>query len=342
MSEPGALLVTGGAGFIGSTFVEMALARGHRVVVLDALTYAGHRENLPVHDRCQLVVGDVCDGRLVANLLRDHRARSVVNFAAESHVDRSIDAPAAFIQTNVVGTFTMLNAALAHWQQLPANDKARFRFLQVSTDEVYGSLGEEGKFSETSPMTPNSPYAASKAAADHLVRAWHHTYGLPTLTTHCSNNYGPRQYPEKLIPTLITRALAGKPLPVYGKGENTRDWIHVEDHCSGLLLALERGVAGKTYCFGGHAERKNIDLAKRLCAILDRLHPRGDGRPYEAQIEFVTDRLGHDWRYAIDDTLAQTELGFTRRHDFEDGLAATVKWYLDNSSWCETVLRSIP
>ena len=340
MSGLSTVLVTGGAGFIGSAFVEMALARGHRVVVLDALTYAGHRENLPSHERCELVVGDICDGRLVAELLTQHPIDRVVNFAAESHVDRSIDSPAAFIQTNIVGTFTLLNVALAHWQRLDEKRKTAFRYLQVSTDEVYGSLGEEGKFSEASPMAPNSPYAASKAGADHLVRAWNHTYGLPTVTTHCSNNYGPRQYPEKLIPTLITCALAGKPLPVYGKGLNTRDWIHVEDHAAGIFLALEKGKLGTVYCFGGNAERTNIDVAKRVAAILDRLRPRADGRSYAEQITFVTDRLGHDWRYAIDDALAVTELGFTRRHDFDEGLEATVTWYLDNQAWCEAVLRS--
>ena len=333
------LLVTGGAGFIGSAFVEMALARGHHVVVLDRLTYAGHRENLPHHDACKLVVGDICDGRLVTRLLAEHRVRAIVNFAAESHVDRSIDAPAAFIQTNVVGTFTLLNVALAYWQGLSADDKRGFRYLQVSTDEIYGSLGENEKFTEESPTAPNSPYAASKASGDHLVRAWNHTYGLPTITTNCSNNYGPRQYPEKLIPTLITRALAGKPLPVYGKGLNTRDWIHVDDHCAGIFLALERGTLGKNYCFGGDAERRNIDVARQVSAVLDRLRPRVDGKSYEAQIEFVTDRLGHDWRFAIDDTLARRDLGFTRRHEFEAGLAATVKWYVENQAWCEAVLE---
>lgn len=339
MAETKSFLVTGGAGFIGSTFVRMALSRGHRVVVVDALTYAGHRENVPQHEACLLVVGDICDGPLVGRLLKEHAIDAIVNFAAESHVDRSIEAPAAFIRTNVLGTGTLLSAALAHWQSLGDEAKAKFRYLQVSTDEVYGSLGEEGKFSEASPMAPNSPYAASKASGDLLVRAWNHTYGLPTITTNCSNNYGPRQYPEKLIPTLITCALAGKPLPVYGNGGNTRDWIHVEDHCAGIFLALEKGETGATYCFGGDAERTNIDVAKKIAGILDRLRPRADGQPYEKQIKFVTDRLGHDWRYAVDDTLATTRLGFTRRHDFEDGLAATVKWYLDNEAWCEAIRR---
>jgi dTDP-glucose 4,6-dehydratase len=337
--QPKSLLVTGGAGFIGSTFVEMALSRGHRVVVMDALTYAGHAENLPSHDKCRLVVGSICDGPEVARLVGAEQVDAIVNFAAESHVDRSIDAPAAFIQTNVVGTFTLLNVAVAYWQAMPPEKRTTFRYLQVSTDEVYGSLGEDGKFSETCPMAPNSPYAASKAAGDHLTRAWNHTYGLPTITTNCSNNYGPRQYPEKLIPTLITCALAGRALPVYGNGGNTRDWIHVEDHCAGIFLALELGKVGETYCFGGDAARTNIHVARQICGILDRLRPRPDGGPYEKQIRFVTDRLGHDWRYAIDDARARTELGFTRRHDFEEGLARTVKWYLDNQNWCDLVLR---
>ncbi len=332
------LLVTGGAGFIGSSFVEMALGRGHRVVVLDALTYAGHRESLPAHDACRLVVGNIADAPLVGALLREERVDAVVNFAAESHVDRSIDAPGDFIETNVVGTFKMIHASLDYWRSLPPDESGAFRYLQVSTDEVYGALGETGKFTEASPMTPNSPYAASKAAGDHLVRAWNHTYGLPTITTNCSNNYGPRQHPEKLIPHLVTCALAGKPLPIYGNGGNTRDWIHVEDHCAGIFLALEGGKLGETYCFGGDAERKNLDVARQICAILDALRPRQDGESYAKQLTFVADRLGHDWRYAIDDTLAQKELGFARRYRFEDGLEATVKWYLDHREWCELAL----
>ena len=332
------LLVTGGAGFIGSSFVEMALARGHRVVVLDALTYAGHRESLPAHDGCRLVVGNIADAALVGALLREEKVGAVLNFAAESHVDRSINAPGDFIDTNVIGTFKMLHASLDYWRSLPPDESAAFRYLQVSTDEVYGALGETGKFTEMSPMTPNSPYAASKAAGDHLVRAWNHTYSLRTVTTNCSNNYGPRQHPEKLIPHLITCALAGKPLPIYGNGGNTRDWIHVEDHCSGIFLALEGGKLGETYCFGGDAERKNLDVAKQICGILDELRPRKDGASYETQLAFVADRLGHDWRYAIDDTRAQKELGFSRRYRFEDGLTATVQWYLDHREWCELAL----
>ena len=333
------LLVTGGAGFIGSSFVEAALERGHRVVVLDALTYAGHRESLPVHDKCRLVVGDIRDAAVVAGLLEAEQVDAVVNFAAESHVDRSIDAPAAFIDTNVLGTFKMIAVSLEYWKKLPEDRKSAFRYLQVSTDEIYGALGETGKFTEESPMMPNSPYAASKAAGDLFVRAWNHTYGLPTITTNCSNNYGPRQHPEKLIPHLITCALAGKPLPIYGNGKNTRDWIHVTDHCAGILLALERGKLGETYCFGGDAERMNIDVARQICGILDKVRPRSDGLGYEKQIEYVADRLGHDWRYAIDDTRAVNELGFTRRYAFDDGLSATVAWYLDNQEWCELALK---
>ena len=334
------LLVAGGAGFIGSTFVEMAIARGHRVVVLDALTYAGHRESLPVHERCKLVVGNISDASLVSTLLRAEKVDAVVNFAAETHVDRSIDAPGDFIDTNVVGTFRMVQAALDYWRSLPARsaESAAFRYLQVSTDEVYGALGATGKFTEASPISPNSPYAASKAAGDLLVRAWVHTYGLPAITTNCSNNYGPRQNPEKLIPHLTTCALAGKPLPIYGNGRNMRDWIHVEDHCAGIFLALERGTVGRTYCFGGDAERENIDVARQICRILDTLRPRSDGASYATQIQFVADRPGHDLRYAIDDTLAQTELGFTRRYRFEEGLAACVQWYLDHQDWCDLVL----
>jgi dTDP-glucose 4,6-dehydratase len=335
-------LVTGAAGFIGSTFVELCAQRGDSVVVLDALTYAGHRENLEPLIRAgklELVVGNICDGPLVAQLVKKHRPDALLNFAAESHVDRSIDSPAAFITTNIQGTFTLLSAALDHWQSLSGGEKERFRYLQVSTDEVYGSLDEFGKFSETTPMAPNSPYSASKASADLLVRAWHHTYGLPTLTTNCSNNYGPRQFPEKLIPHMITCALEGKPLPVYGDGGNVRDWIHVEDHSRGILLALETGKPGETYCFGGDAERNNLDVVRTICRTLDRLRPRTDGQSYESNIAFVKDRLGHDRRYAIDDTRAQKELGFTRRYAFETGLENTIRWYLENQNWCAAVRK---
>ncbi|MGZ3696801.1 MAG: dTDP-glucose 4,6-dehydratase [Bdellovibrionota bacterium] len=336
------LLVTGGCGFIGSGFVKRQIEQGHHVLVLDALTYAGHRENLDGLDggpgKLELIVGDICNGPLVRELLESRGVQAVINFAAESHVDRSIDAPAAFIETNIRGTFNLLSTANAYYQSLPDARKRTFRYVQISTDEVYGSLGPTGKFSETTPFAPNSPYSASKAAGDHLARAWFHTYGLPTITTNCSNNYGPRQFPEKLIPHMINCALSGKPLPVYGDGGNIRDWIHVEDHCHGIELALGKGRPGETYCFGGNAERNNLDVVRMICRHLDRLRPRADGKSYETGIAFVTDRLGHDRRYAIDDGLAQRELGFTRRYEFESGLAHTVEWYLKNTAWSQAVL----
>lgn len=335
------LLVTGGCGFIGSAFVRQRVERGDTVIVLDALTYAGHVENL--HDvagpgRFELVRGNICDPTLIVTLCDRFRFDGIVNFAAESHVDRSISDPAAFIETNIVGVFRLLTAALEH-----ARGRPDFRFVQVSTDEVYGSLGATGHFRETTPIAPNSPYSASKASADLLVRAWHHTYGLATVTTNCSNNYGPRQYPEKLIPATIARALAGQPLAVYGDGRNVRDWIHVEDHCAGVSLALERGSPGATYCFGGNAERTNLEVVQAICTELDRLAPAGDGKPHASGITMVSDRLGHDRRYAIDDSFARTELGFSRRYsDFEKGLAQTVNWYLSNQPWCQAVTRAAP
>jgi dTDP-glucose 4,6-dehydratase len=332
------LLITGAAGFIGSSFVELLVERGHRAIVLDALTYAGSPRNLEGFrgpGSCELIRGNICDGPLVLELLQKHKPDALLNFAAESHVDRSITTPSAFVETNIRGTFTLLNAALEYHSKAGKP----FTYLQVSTDEVYGSLGPTGKFSETTPYAPNSPYSASKAAADHLVRAWHHTYGLHTVTTNCSNNYGPRQYPEKLIPTMITCALAGKPLPVYGDGGNVRDWIHVRDHCEGIWLALTQGRPGETYCFGGNAERNNLDVVRTICGHLDRLRPRADGKPHASAIQFVKDRLGHDRRYAIDDTKAERELGFKRRHSFESGLADTVKWYLDNEVWIQGILQ---
>lgn len=329
------LLVTGGAGFIGSCFVAEAVRRGLNVLVLDKMTYAASRTNLeciPVSysGRWTLVEGDIADGALVETLLREHRPSQVVNFAAESHVDNSIRGPRVFIETNITGVFVLLEACRAYTQSLTSDARAAFRYLQISTDEVYGSLGPTGAFSETSPIQPNSPYSASKAAADHLARAWFHTYGLPTITTHCTNNYGPRQHPEKLIPHMIHAALAGRKLPVYGDGKNVRDWIHVEDHVAGVFLALEKGRPGECYDFGGAAEMENIALVRLLCAVLDRLRPKSGGGSYEDQIAFVTDRPGHDRRYAIDDRKAQRELGFTRRYTFEQGLEATVAWYLEN------------
>jgi dTDP-glucose 4,6-dehydratase len=339
-------LITGAAGFIGSAFVRNRAAEGHKCIVLDALTYAGHRENLDPKDipgpgSVELVEGNICDLDLVRSLLKKHQVAGLIHFAAESHVDRSIEGPKAFIDTNIYGTFTLLTAALEHWKGLPegSEQKKSFRYLQVSTDEVYGTLGDTGKFSETTAYAPNSPYSASKAAGDLLVRAWHHTYGLPTITTNCSNNYGPRQFPEKLIPHMIQCAISGKPLPVYGDGGNVRDWIHVEDHSEGVWLAFKAGRLGETYCFGGNAERNNLDVVKSICAILDEMRPRGDGKSYSSQISFVKDRLGHDRRYAIDDNKAVNELGFTRKYKgFEEGLKATVKWYLENDTWVKSVM----
>jgi len=325
------LLVTGGAGFIGSTFVSQCIERGCNVVVLDALTYAGHREN--VDKRAIFVKGDIADRPLVSKLLREHKIEAVINFAAESHVDNSIAGPKPFIDTNVTGTFQLLEAAREY-----ADGKKKIRFVQISTDEVYGSLGPTGKFSEASPVKPNSPYSASKAAGDHLARAWHETYGLPVIVTHCTNNYGPRQHPEKLIPNMIRCALAGEPLPVYGDGKNVRDWIHVEDHCHGVWLALTNGKPGETYDFGGDAESENIALVKTICTLLDKKRPKAAS--YAKQITFVTDRLGHDRRYAIDDSKSQRELGFKRKYKLQQGLEATVEWYLANEKWCEMMRKA--
>lgn len=350
-AEPKSILVTGGAGFIGSCFVHQLIKKGHRVVVLDALTYAGHPENLVElegHGTLTFIKGSICDSSLVLQLLREHQVHYLVNFAAESHVDRSIESPSVFIDTNIKGTFSLLNSAYSYWNALPQHspvkpqhsqvEKEEFRYLQISTDEVYGSLGEEGKFCEKTPYAPNSPYSASKASGDFLVRAWFHTYGLPVLTTNCSNNYGPRQFPEKLIPFMILRAIQQQTLPIYGNGKNVRDWIHVEDHCEGIWLALQKGKIGSTYCFGGNAERTNVEVVHSLCRELDHLYPRADGQSYLSAIQFVKDRAGHDLRYAIDDRLAVEELGFRRRYDFEEGLRDTLKWYLEHLSWCESVL----
>jgi len=332
------LLITGGAGFIGSSFVALAAKNGCNMVVLDALTYAGHRANLEgIAGNWTLVEGSICDRALVARVLREHKIGRVVNFAAESHVDNSISGPAAFIDTNITGTFTMLEACRDYWNEM--GKPADFRFLQISTDEVYGSLGPTGHFTEESPYKPNSPYSASKAAGDHLVRAWFETYGFPTITTHCTNNYGPRQHPEKLIPNMIRCALAGKNLPVYGDGKNIRDWIHVEDHCHGVWLALTKGTLGGVYDLGGRAEVENISLVKQICALLDEKRPKPSGS-YAQQIAFVTDRLGHDRRYAIDDRKSERELGFTRKYRLEQGLAATVDWYLANDAWCKTIMEN--
>lgn len=332
------ILVTGGAGFIGSNFVLDWLAQsGEAVVNLDKLTYAGNLENLAsLQDNSNhiFVQGDLGDSALVAQLLAQHRPRAVVNFAAESHVDRSIHGPEDFIQTNIVGTFRLLEAVRAYWLALPEADKTAFRFLHVSTDEVYGSLTKDDPpFAETNRYEPNSPYSASKAASDHLVRAWHHTYGLPVVTTNCSNNYGPYHFPEKLIPLMIVNALAGKPLPVYGDGQQIRDWLYVKDHCSAIRRVLEAGTLGETYNIGGWNEKPNIEIVHTVCALLDELRPKADGSSYATQITYVTDRPGHDRRYAIDARKIERELGWKPAETFETGIRKTVEWYLTNSDW---------
>ena len=337
----GSWLVTGGAGFIGGNFVLDAVASGVRVVNLDALTYAGNRDTLAALDGNPdhiFVHGDIGDRALLAKLLAEHRPQAILNFAAESHVDRSIDGPAAFVQTNVVGMLALLEAARDYWRELDGAAKDGFRFLHVSTDEVYGSLGDTGAFTEETPYAPNSPYSASKAASDHLVRAFRHTYGLPTLTTNCSNNYGPYQFPEKLIPLIIQKALAGEPLPVYGDGKNIRDWLYVADHCTAIRRVLEAGRVGETYNVGGDAEMQNIKVVKAICALLDARRPLADGRARESLVTYVKDRPGHDRRYAIDASKLKRELGWTPTLDFEQGIARTVDWYLDNASWVKRVL----
>ena len=334
-------LVTGGAGFIGGNFVLDAVGRGIKVVNLDALTYAGNRDTLASLDgdpNHVFVHGDIGDRALVACLLAEHRPAAVVNFAAESHVDRSIDGPAAFVQTNVVGTLALLESVRDYWKSLDDAGKTGFRFLHVSTDEVYGTLGDTGKFTETTPYAPNSPYSASKAASDHLVRAFHHTYGLPTLTTNCSNNYGPYHFPEKLIPLVIAKALAGEPLPVYGDGKQVRDWLFVSDHGAAIRAVLAGGRVGETYNVGGNAEKQNIEVVKAICALLDQRRPREDGLPRESQITFVADRPGHDRRYAIDASKLRDELGWEPAYTFERGIAETVDWYLAHQDWVRRVL----
>ncbi|HEX5759636.1 MAG TPA: dTDP-glucose 4,6-dehydratase [Thermoanaerobaculia bacterium] len=342
-------IVTGGAGFIGCNFVRLALAEtGARIVVFDKLTYAGRLENLADfldHPRFRFVQGDIADRAAVRRLFADERPAALFNFAAESHVDRSIDDPAAFVQTNLVGAFELLEAARHHLTALPVEERRRFRFLQVSTDEVYGSLPPSGAFSEVTPYAPNSPYAASKAGADHLVRAWRETYGLPALITNCSNNYGPHQFPEKLIPLMVLNAVEGKRLPVYGDGGNVRDWLYVEDHCRGLLAALERGRPGEKYNLGGRTEKTNLEIVELVCDLLERERPAAANaalaargvRSYRELVSFVPDRPGHDRRYAIDDAKARGELGWAPRHDLASGLARTVRWYLDNRGWREAV-----
>lgn len=334
-------LVTGGAGFIGGNFVLEAVGKGIRVINLDALTYAGNLDTLsslegnPNHIFAH---GNIGDRALVSRLLAEYQPDAVVNFAAESHVDRSIDGPGAFVQTNVVGTLALLESVRDYWRALEGAKRDAFRLLHVSTDEVYGSLGDTGKFTESTPFAPNSPYSASKAASDHLVRAFHHTYGLPVLTTNCSNNYGPYHFPEKLIPLIIARALAGEPLPVYGDGKNVRDWLYVSDHCAAIRTVLEKGRPGETYNVGGDAERQNIEVVETICRLLDERRPREDGKPRASQITYVADRPGHDRRYAIDASKLQGELGWKPQYTFEKGIAQTVDWYLENQAWVKRVL----
>jgi dTDP-glucose 4,6-dehydratase len=336
------ILVTGGAGFIGSNFIRQWLAvEAEPVVNLDKLTYAGNPANLfglESDSRYRFFKGDIGDRALVNHILATHEISAVVNFAAESHVDRSIVGPADFIQTNVLGTFVLLETVRAHWEGLDEPRRRRFRFLHVSTDEVYGSLRpDDPAFCETTPYAPNSPYSASKAASDHLVRAYHHTYGLPVLTTNCSNNYGPYQFPEKLIPLMILNGLDGKPLPVYGDGLQARDWLYVGDHCDAVRLALARGRVGETYNIGGNSEQKNIEVVRTICALLDELVPQSAHRPHERLIAHVSDRPGHDRRYAIDASKIRNELGWEPRQSFMSGLRATVAWYLAHRDWCEQV-----
>ncbi|MBC5764764.1 dTDP-glucose 4,6-dehydratase [Ramlibacter albus] len=336
------ILVTGGAGFIGSNFVlDWLEAGGEPLVNLDKLTYAGNRENLASLEgdaRHVFVQGDIGDTDLVVQLLGQHKPRAVVNFAAESHVDRSILGPEAFVQTNMVGTFRLLEAVRHYWKDLPELAKPAFRFLHVSTDEVYGSLASQAPaFTEQHRYEPNSPYSASKAASDHLVRAYHHTYGLPVLTTNCSNNYGPYHFPEKLIPLMIVNALAGKNLPVYGDGQQVRDWLYVKDHCSAIRRVLEAGRPGEVYNVGGHNEKPNLEIVRTICALLDELRPRKDGKSYSGQVTFVTDRPGHDRRYAIDASKIESELGWRPAETFETGIRKTVQWYLDHPEWVARV-----
>ncbi len=334
--------ITGGAGFIGANFVlELLQDPQARAINYDKLTYAGNLETLASvadHPQHTFVEGDICDRAKVLDLLQTHRPDCIINFAAESHVDRSIDGPGEFIQTNVVGTFELLEAARAYWGELTPDEKAQFRFLHVSTDEVYGSLGDTGQFTEETAYAPNSPYAASKAASDHLVRAYHHTYGLPGITTNCSNNYGPYQFPEKLLPLMIHNALGGKPLPVYGDGKQVRDWLYVIDHCRAIRTVLEKGRVGDVYNIGGHNERTNLEVVHTLCELLDEMLPDSPHVPHKKLITFVNDRPGHDRRYAIDAGKIQRELGWVPEETFETGLRKTVRWYLDHPTWVDRVM----
>jgi dTDP-glucose 4,6-dehydratase len=331
------ILVTGGAGFIGSALVRHLIRdTAHEVLNVDKLTYAGNLASLdPIANspRYRFVQGDICDQAAMAAAIAEFRPQVITHLAAESHVDRSIDGPAEFIQTNIVGTFSMLSAALDYWKGLSEDEKAVFRFHHISTDEVFGTLADDGFFTEETPYDPHSPYSASKASSDHLVRAWHDTYGLPVIVTNCSNNYGPYHYPEKLIPLVILKALGGETLPVYGRGLNVRDWLFVEDHARALTTVFEKGVIGESYIIGGRAERTNIDVVNRICETLDEVRPRADGKSYKEQIGYVTDRPGHDHRYAIDPSKLERDLGWKAQESFDSGIAATVNWYLNNEAW---------
>jgi dTDP-glucose 4,6-dehydratase len=344
MSDTAArILVTGGAGFIGSALVRHLIAETpHEVLNLDKLTYAGDLrsvESIASHPRYRFVQADVCDAAAVRKALNDFKPHVITHLAAETHVDRSIDGPAAFIHTNVVGVSVMLSQALEYWRGMPAEDQARFRFHHISTDEVFGSLGDDGHFDETTSYDPRSPYSASKAASDHLVRAWGHTYGLPVIVTNCSNNYGPFHFPEKLIPLMIIKCLSGEALPVYGKGLNVRDWLYVDDHVRALTRVFEAGRPGETYLIGGRAEQANISVVERICETLDGLRPRHDGKSYREQIAYVADRPGHDHRYAIDPSKLERELGWAPTESFDSGIAKTVAWYLDNEAWWRPILE---
>lgn len=337
------ILVTGGAGFIGSALVRHLIEHTrHDVLNFDKLTYAGSLSTVATvatSDRYRFVKGDICDAAAVRSVIEDYRPDVITHLAAESHVDRSIDGPGTFVQTNVVGTYVMLSEARTYWAGLNIEQRAAFRYHHISTDEVYGSLGEVGYFTENTPYDPRSPYSASKAGSDHLVSAWHHTFGLPVLITNCSNNYGPYHFPEKLVPLMIAKALAGEALPVYGAGDQVRDWLYVEDHVRALQIVFEKGEPGRTYNIGGHNEKQNIEVVQTLCAILDRLRPRGDGRSYAEQIAHVVDRPGHDKRYAIDASRIRRELGWVPTESFNSGIEKTIRWYLDNESWWRPLVK---
>jgi len=335
------ILITGGAGFIGSNLVHYLISHTkYLLVIVDKLTYAGNIESLPENDRNErykFIKGDLCNRELIDNLINSERPDAVLHLAAESHVDRSIDGPSAFIETNINGTFELLEAVRGYWSSIDSRKRQDFKFLHISTDEVYGSLGTEGFFTEETPYRPNSPYSASKAASDHLVRAYHQTYGLPAIISNCSNNYGPRQFPEKLVPLVILNALEGKILPVYGTGQNIRDWLFVEDHCRALILLLEKGKPGEVYNIGGNTEKTNLAVVENICAVLDEISPRTDKKSYKDQITFVEDRPGHDLRYAVNTEKIRNELGWVPLESFESGLRKTVLWYMENQEWCKRV-----